>query len=119
MGFVNRLLPTALVACALALSVLSCPHAIRAQNFFAASNAAPQTALSGSDVWGRVNPQFYGFPTVSFAADLVVLQRSAPSAQPILFDNFGNTLLDASNFGNPSQAGARLNLTFFDRWDWD
>jgi hypothetical protein len=75
--------------------------------------------LSGSDVWGRINPQFYGFPTVSFAADLVVLQRTAPAGQPILFDNLGNTLLDASNFGNPSQAGARLNLTFFDRWGWD
>jgi len=125
MDFVNRRLTLALVACWLSLNLLSGLPVARADdvfgnNVFAGGDAAEQSVgLSGSDIWGRVNPQFYGFPTVSFAADLVVLQRSTPAAQPILFDNLGNSLLNTADFGNPAQAGARLNLTFFDRWDWD
>src|SRR5262245_34718757 len=130
MGIVNRLLRLALVAGWLAQSLLFGSSAVRGQDVFgnsvlsnsafAGGDAAGQpVGLSGADVWGRINPNFYGFPTVSGAIDLVVLGRSAPKAQPMLFDNFGNTLFDAANFGNPAQAGARLNLTFFDHWDWD
>jgi hypothetical protein len=75
--------------------------------------------LSGSDVWGRVNPAFCGFPTVSFAADLVVLGRSTPADNVLLLDGALNPLLDASDLGTPTDAGTRLNLTFYDQWDWD
>src|SRR2546430_2440310 len=76
MGFVNRLLPLALVAGWLSLGLLSASTA-RAGDFFAGEDAAEQGAvLSGSEVWGRVKPQFYGLPTVSFAADLAPSSRS-------------------------------------------
>ena len=75
--------------------------------------------LSGSDVWGRVNPDFCGFPTVSIATDVVILQRSTPAGQTILFDGIGNPLLDASDLGAATDAGFRLNVTFFDHCDWD
>ena len=115
----NRLLILALVACWLSLSLLSGSSTSRADDFLAGSDAAAEPAiLSGSEIWGHVNPEFSGFPTVSLAADLVVLQRSAPAAQSILFDDLSNPLLDASDFGSPTRAGARLNLTFFDDCDW-
>src|SRR5262245_63142086 len=123
MGIVNRVLPLVLVAGWLSVSLLSGWATARAedvlgqnvigQDVFAGGDAA---VLNGSDVWARINPEFYGFPTVSFAADLVVLGRNTPRAQPLLFDNLGNTLLGAGDFGNPTQAGARLNMTFFDHW---
>ncbi len=113
----KRLLSLALIACGLVLG----PARSHADNgFFAGENPAAESFLqSGSDVWGRINPQFGGFPTVSIATDVVVLQRSAPASQAILFDALDNPLLDAADLGSPSQAGARINLTFFDHWDWD
>lgn len=88
-------------------------------DFFAGPPADRAFDLSGADIWGRVNPAFCGFPTVSMSADLVVLGRSTPSAQTMLLDGGLNPLLDASEFGNPGSAGARLNITFFDQCDWD
>jgi hypothetical protein len=75
--------------------------------------------LSGSEIWGRVNPEFSGFPTFAVSTDVVILGRSTPAAQTIVFDGSDNPLLDATSFGNPTDAGARINLTFFDQCDWD
>src|SRR6476661_6623568 len=70
-------------------------------------------------VWGRVNPNFWGYPTVSIATDLVVLSRAAPHPQPILYDGSFNPLLDASQLGASSAAGGRFNVTFFGMSGWD
>jgi hypothetical protein len=75
--------------------------------------------FSGPGIWGRTNPDFAGFPTFSFAADWVVLQRSSPVSQPILFDGVFNPLLNASDLGQSSRSGARLNFTFQDPCGWD
>src|SRR5258708_28247267 len=69
--------------------------------------------LGDPGVWGRVNPGFSGYPTVSFASDLMMLSRAAPHAQTILYDGSFNPLLDASQLAASSAAGGRVNLTFF------
>jgi hypothetical protein len=116
---VKRLLSVTLAFCSLSAAFSRAGEPVAADYF---GPPAPDAAfaLSGADVWGRVNPAFCGFPTVSFSTDVVVLGRSTPSAQTILLDGAAvNPLLDASDFGNPSSAGARLNLTFYDQCDWD
>lgn len=70
-------------------------------------------------VWGRVNPNFWGYPTASVATDLVVLSRAAPNSQTILYDGVFNPLLNASQLGASSAAGGRFNLTFFGSSGWD
>jgi hypothetical protein len=80
---------------------------------------AADAAVIGPGVWGRVNPDFWGYPTVSFASDLVVLSRAAPHPQTILYDGTFNPLLDASELGSTSAAGGRFNLTFFGVSGWD
>jgi hypothetical protein len=70
-------------------------------------------------VWGRVNPGYGRYPTVSFANDLVILSRQAPSDQTILYDGLFQPLLDASQLGSDSAAGYRFNLTFFGDSGWD
>jgi hypothetical protein len=75
--------------------------------------------LGDPGVWGRVNPGSSGYPTVSFASDLVILSRAAPASQTILYDGSFNPLLDASQLGGSSAAGGRFNLTFFDPSGWD
>jgi hypothetical protein len=116
---VKRFLVSAVAICLLQGSVLASADEPIADTYFAPPSADAAFDLSGADVWGRVNPAFCGFPTVSFAADLVVLGRSTPSGGTMLLDGALNPILDASDFGNPSSAGARLNLTFFDQCDWD
>jgi hypothetical protein len=66
-----------------------------------------------------VNPAFCGFPTFSVSTDVVILGRSTPVAQAIVFDGSINPLLDATSFGTPTDAGARINLTFYDQSGWD
>ena len=110
----------ALATSGLPAGLVLTPFAATASDgFFAGGEQAGPLLMSGSDVWGRVNPDFRGFPTLSVATDVVILTRSAPANQPILFDNLGNTLLDASDLGGPTEAGFRLNLTFFDQCCWD
>jgi hypothetical protein len=121
MGLVIRLLFLALLACCLTSGLISSPRTAHAENgiFGYGGGTAEPFIQSGSDVWGRINPHFAGFPTASIATDLVVLGRSAPSSNPILWDALDNPILDASDLGSASAAGARLNLTFFDHWQWD
>lgn len=83
------------------------------------SEPAGDVCFSGSDVWGRINPDFCGFPTVSIATDVVVLTRSTPASQTILFDGANNPLLNASDMGAVSDAGFRFNMTFFEHNNWD
>jgi hypothetical protein len=73
----------------------------------------------GPGVWGRVNPNFWGYPSISVASDLVVLSRPAPVHQPILFDGSFNPILDASQLGSTAAAGGRFNVTFFNPNGWD
>lgn len=104
----------------LALTSIAAAHRGRCQDLWIDNPAAFSADLqSGADIWGRVNPNFAGFPTVSISTDVVVLGRSTPVDQTILFDGALNPLLDASDFGQPVDAGARINLTFFDCCDWD
>jgi hypothetical protein len=85
----------------------------------------PQTdwaeeAVQGVATWGRINPDFARSPTVSFSADLVVLQRSSPTPLPILWDgNWAAPMLDASDLGTAWSSGGRFNLTFLDECGWD
>jgi hypothetical protein len=88
-----------------------------AESFPPLMSGAP--LLGNPGVWGRVNPGFYGNPTVSFASDVVVLQRQAPHSQEILLDGSLQPLLNASALGTSSQAGGRVNLTFFENNGWD
>ena len=115
------ILPIALIICWLGGSLVAGSSVARAdEGVFAGGYAAESGGfMSGSDVWGRVNPGFYGFPTISIATDVVVLQRSAPAGQTILFDDLFNPLLDASDLGAATEAGFRLNVTFFDHCNWD
>jgi Putative beta barrel porin-7 (BBP7) len=76
-------------------------------------------SLWGPGIWGRTNPDFAGFPTFSFAADLVVLQRSAPDAQTILFDGSFNPLLNATDLDASTRAGGKFNFMFQDPNGWD
>jgi hypothetical protein len=94
-------------------------HAAAADELYFGPPNGEGCLYSGSDAWGRVNPAVCVFPTVSIANDLVVLQRSAPAGQAILFDSLGNTLLDASDLGAATEAGYRLNITFFEQNGWD
>jgi len=121
MGLVKRLHFLAWIACCLSSGLVSVPSAAQADNGFFGYGGGPADSFiqSGSDVWGRINPNFYGFPTVSIATDLVILSRSTPSSNPILWDALDNPILDASDLGSASDAGARLNITFFDHWQWD
>jgi hypothetical protein len=118
MGPVNRtLLPLGLVLCTVVS--LAKVHTARGQDGWYDGPALGADYFSGADVWGRVNPAFCGFPTFSVATDVVVLGRSTPADQTIVFDGSVNPLLDANDFGTPDDAGARINLTFFDHWNWD
>ena len=94
-------------------------HAAAADGLYFGPPNSEECLYSGSDAWGRVNPAVGVFPTISIANDVVVLQRSAPAGQAILFDGLGNTLLDASDLGAATSAGYRLNITFFEQNGWD
>ena len=75
--------------------------------------------LGDPGVWGRINPGYARYPNISFANDLVILSRQAPSGQPILYDGLFQPLLDASQLGSDSAAGYRFNVTFFNESGWD
>jgi hypothetical protein len=121
MGIVMRLHSLALLACCLSSGFVSVPSTAQAADSIFGYGSGPTDTFiqSGSDVWGRINPQFAGFPTASIATDLVILGRSAPSSNPIIYDALDNPILDASDLGSASEAGGRLNITFFDHWQWD
>jgi hypothetical protein len=123
---VNRLPFLALLAvCSLGQSSFAGPPPVLTEDIFIPETAFPsempldEGGMHGPGVWGRINPDFGGCPTFSFAADLVVLQRSAPDSQPILFDGVFNPLLDASDLGTSTRAGGRFNFTFLDPSGWD
>ena len=105
--------------CVSVLAWLAAMAPARGQDTWLDGPAPGTDFFSGADVWGRVNPAFCGFPTFSVSTDVVVLGRSTPVPQTIVFDGSLNPLIDAADFGTPTDAGARINLTFFDHWDWD
>lgn len=117
----NRLPLLALVAaCWLCASPVFAQYsAMDVQPGLDAPPASGEYFLDDDYNWGRVNPDFAGFPTISFAADVVVLQRSDPDSQTILFDGAFQPLLDASDLGTSTAGGGRFNLTFLDPSGWD
>ena len=99
----RTLLPLWLSLCTVAS--LAAVDTARGQDAWFDGPAPGTDYFSGADVWGRVNPAFCGFPTFSVATDVVVLGRSTPADQTIVFDGSVNPLLDANDFGTPADAG--------------